>query len=141
MICFLALVMWRYLEMWLDASKMGNCARQVLDQMATIHSMDVILPVKDKAELRLRVVSKPKKLTADLLSHLGLSLPNKPKIIENVVEVLGSKVVSHCKYAIRALQLSNLGYSRSVACHLPETTRRSRSTYCSGHTTVHRTRR
>ena len=86
MICFLALVMWRYLEMWLDGRKMGCCARQVLDQMATIHSMDVILPIKDKAELRLRVVSKPEKLTADLLSHLGLSLPNKPKIIENVVE-------------------------------------------------------
>ena len=74
------------------ATKAGTCwpaYRQVLDQMETIHSMDVILPVKDKAELRLRTVSNPEKLTADLLTHLGLSLPSKPKTMKNVVETFG----------------------------------------------------
>jgi transposase len=44
MVCFLALVMWRSLEMWLEGKGLGNCARQVLKELETIHSMDVVLP-------------------------------------------------------------------------------------------------
>lgn len=86
MVCFLALVMWRSLEQWLKAKGLGDCGRQVLDQMATIHSMDVVLPIKNKADVRLRLVAKPDKLTAELLAHMQLRLPNRSKIVENVVE-------------------------------------------------------
>jgi hypothetical protein len=48
--------------------------------------MDVILPVKDRGEMRLRVVSKPDRPVAELLHRLGVLLPQTPKIIENVVE-------------------------------------------------------
>jgi hypothetical protein len=78
--------MWRSLEMWLAGKQLGNCARQVIKQMDTIYSMDVVLPVKDKAEVRLRLVAKPEKLAADLLAHMGLQLPTRPKTIQNVVE-------------------------------------------------------
>lgn len=91
MVCFLALVMWRYLEAWLQVKGLGDCARQVLEQMATIHSMDVVLPVKDKTEVRLRLVAKPDKLTVDLLSQMQLSLPTRPKTIQNVVEKNGGQ--------------------------------------------------
>ena len=86
MVCFLALTMWRYLELWLQESSLGNCARQVLSEIETIRSMDVVLPVQNKAEVRLRLVSKPDKLAADLLERLRLKLPTRPKIIQNVVE-------------------------------------------------------
>ena len=86
LVCFVALVMWRYLEMWLHAKGLGDCARQVLEQMSTIHSLDVVLPVKDQTAVRLRVVAKPPKLTADLLERLELRLPTRPKVIQNVVE-------------------------------------------------------
>ena len=86
MVCFLTLVMWRSLEMWLAGKQLGNCARQVIKQMDTIYSMDVVLPVKDKAEVRLRLVAKPEKLATDLLAHMGLRLPTRPKTIQNVVE-------------------------------------------------------
>ena len=86
MACFLALVMWRYFEMWLQSKGLGHCARQVLEQMATIHSMDVVLPIKGDTEVRLRLVAKPEKLTADLLARMQLSLPTRPKTIQNVVE-------------------------------------------------------
>jgi transposase len=89
LVCFLALVMWRYLEAWLPSKGLGNCARQVLEQMATVHSMDVILPVRDQTEVRLRLVGKPDKLTADLLIRMGLTLPTRPKTIQNVVEKNG----------------------------------------------------
>ena len=82
LVCFLALVMWRCFEMGLQAKGLGACARQVLDQMATIHSMDVVLPVKDKADVRLRLVAKPDKLAADLLARMQLSLPTRPKMME-----------------------------------------------------------
>lgn len=89
MVCFLALVMWRSLEMWLEAKGLGNCARQVLKELETVHSMDVVLPVKDKTEVRLRLVAKPDKLAADLLAHMKLTLPSRPKMMQNVVEKTG----------------------------------------------------
>lgn len=91
MVCFLTLVMWRCLEMWLAGKQLGHCARQVIEEMGAIHSMDVVLPVKDKADVRLRLVAKPEKLAADLLSHLGLHLPTRPKTIQNVVETFGGR--------------------------------------------------
>ena len=72
--------------MWLRSRGLGDCGRQVLEQMATIHSMDVVLPVKGNADARLRLVAKPERLTAELLSHMQLKLPSRPKTIENVVE-------------------------------------------------------
>lgn len=86
LVCFLNLVMWRSLEMWLQAKGLGDCARQVLQELDTIHSMDVVLPVKDKAEVRLRLVAKPEKLASDLLTRMQLRLPTRPKQVQNVVE-------------------------------------------------------
>jgi transposase len=86
MVCFLALAMWRTLEMWLKAKGLGDCARQVLRQMATIHSMDVVLPVRNRGQVRLRLVAKPEKLTAELLAHMQLVLPSRPKAVQNVVD-------------------------------------------------------
>jgi len=86
MVCFLSLAMWRTLEMWLQAKGLGNCARQVLHEIGTIRSMDVVLQVKDKAEVRLRLVAKPDKLAADLLARMQLRLPTRPKQVQNVVE-------------------------------------------------------
>jgi hypothetical protein len=48
--------------------------------------MDVILPVKNRGQLRMRLVARPDKPVAELLAHSGLALPTSPKIIQNVVE-------------------------------------------------------
>jgi hypothetical protein len=48
--------------------------------------MDVVLPVKESAEVRLRLVAKPDKLAADLLMRMQLKLPTRPKQVQNVVE-------------------------------------------------------
>jgi transposase len=86
LVCFLALSLWRTLEMWMRGKGLGTCARQLLKEVATVRSMDVVLPVKDHGEMRLRVVSKPDRPVAELLHRLGVQLPRTPKIIENVVE-------------------------------------------------------
>lgn len=88
LVCFLALALWRTLEQWMNAKGLGACARKLIYAIASIKSMDVILPVERDAQrldLRLRVVAKPEKDTALLLAHLGLQLPRQAKIIENVV--------------------------------------------------------
>jgi transposase len=93
LVCFLTLALWRTLEMWMKSKGLGDCARQLVKEIATVKSLDVVLPVRpaapagarEAAELRLRVVARPEKLPADLLAHLGLELPAVPKVLQNVV--------------------------------------------------------
>ena len=94
LVCFLTLALWRTLEQWMRSKGLGNCARQLLKEVATIRSMDVVLPVvktetQQTQEVRLRVVARPDRLVAELLAHLGLELPSAPKLVQNVVEKNG----------------------------------------------------
>lgn len=89
LVCFLALALWRTLEMWMNGKGLGTCARQLLGEIATIKSLDIVLPVRTESgttDLRLRTVAKPERLVAELLQHLGLHLPTGTRTIENVVE-------------------------------------------------------
>jgi transposase len=91
LVCFLSLTLWRTLEMWMRGKQLGNCARQLIKEVATVRSMDVVLPVKDPdsqqtRDLRLRVVARPDRPVAELLVRLGLELPSTPKFVQNVVE-------------------------------------------------------
>ncbi len=93
LVCFLALALWRTLEQWMQSKGLGTCARQLIKQVATIKSVDVVLPVKRGAvqtELRLRVISTPEPATAQLLAHLGLRLPKGSRVIPNVVPKNGA---------------------------------------------------
>ena len=92
LVCFLALAMWRSLEQWMHAKRLGTCARQLIQQLAGVKSVDVLLPVLRsgvRTELRLLVVAPPEPATAHLLAHLGLRLPKGPKEIANVVPQTG----------------------------------------------------
>jgi transposase len=85
LVSFLSLALWRTLEQWMRAKGLGDCARQLLLELDELRSMDVMLPTRPSGEIRLRVVARPEKPLAQLLAHLGLELPNAPKILENVV--------------------------------------------------------
>jgi hypothetical protein len=92
LVCFLGLALWRCLEQWMAAKGLGTCARPLVKAVATIKSMDVVLPIRradQSLSLRLRLVAKPEKDVAQLLAHLGLQLPLRPKLIENVVPKTG----------------------------------------------------
>ena len=91
LVCFLSLALWRTLEMWMRGKGLGDCARQLIKEIATVRSMDVVLPVREldsdaTRELRLRIVARPDRPVAELLHCLGLELPSTPKIVQNVVE-------------------------------------------------------
>ena len=88
LVCFLALAMWRTLEMWMNGKGLGTCARQLLAEIATVKSLDVVLPVRTSTgvtELRLRTVARPDRRVAELLHHLGVQLPSGTRAVENVV--------------------------------------------------------
>ncbi|MDP1625475.1 MAG: IS1634 family transposase [bacterium] len=85
MVCFLALAMWRTLQQWMKASGLGTAPRKFIEEMREVKSLDVLLPAKDKT-IRLRVVSTPSKELKVLLQRMNILMPNRAKIIENVVK-------------------------------------------------------
>jgi transposase len=85
LVCFLSLVMWRTFQQWMKTSGLGTAPRKVLTEMRQIQSLDVLLPAKDKT-IRLRVVATASPALKVLLQRMKILLPNRPKLIENVVE-------------------------------------------------------
>jgi len=85
-ICFLALAMYKSLELWMSSKGLGNSPAKLLREFKEICSMDVVLPIKERNPVRLRLVGKPDKHVQILLHMLGIKIPNRPKIMPNVVE-------------------------------------------------------
>ena len=81
LVCFLALVMWRTLQQWMQGCGLGTAPRKLLEEIAEIRSLDVVLPTGAGKDIRLRTVSRPEEHLAILLQKLGLPLPCKPKSI------------------------------------------------------------
>ena len=85
LVCFIALAMWRSLEMWMSSKGLGTCARKLIEQLGKVRSMDVVVPIRrgeSDATLRIRTVEKPDEATRNLLNHLGLRLPNRNQMTE-----------------------------------------------------------
>ena len=65
---------------------LGTCAHRLVEEIATVKSMDVLLPVRrgdTVATLRLRTVARPERRVAELLTRLGLELPTRSRILED----------------------------------------------------------
>jgi hypothetical protein len=69
----------------MKASGLGTAPRKLIEEMREVRSLDVLLPARDKT-IKLRVVSTPSKELKVLLQRMKILLPNKPKIIQNVVQ-------------------------------------------------------
>ena len=85
LVCFLALTMWRTLQQWMKASGLGTAPRKLLEELRELKSLDVLLPTREKT-IRLRMVATPARELKVLLQRMKILIPNKPKMIENVVE-------------------------------------------------------
>jgi transposase len=77
LVCFLAYVLYRTLDRIVKEKGLGLTARKALAALTTIKSGDIILPLIDGRELRLRRVSRPDAAQAELLTRLELDLPEK----------------------------------------------------------------
>lgn len=88
-VCFLSLVMYRTLSQWMQAAGIGNSPRKLIEELANIRSMDVVLPVANGPELKLRCVSQPEKAQQILLDRLKIYPPKRINRIKNVVITSG----------------------------------------------------
>ena len=77
LVCFLAFVLWKSLEMWQQRAGLGNSPRTVLDELVRIQSHDVILPTTTHGEIRLRCIAQPDPAQAALLDRLGIVVPKR----------------------------------------------------------------
>ena len=80
LVCFLAFVLWKSLEMWQQRAGLGNSPRTVLEELARIQSHDVVLPTATHGEIRLRCVTQPDAAQAALLDRLGIVLPKRMRL-------------------------------------------------------------
>jgi len=81
LVCFLALTMWRTLQQWMKASRLGTAPRKLLEELRELKSLDVLLPTREKI-IRLRMVATPSRELKVLLQRLKILIPNRPKMIE-----------------------------------------------------------
>jgi transposase len=82
LVCFLAFVLWKSLEMWQQRAGLGNSPRTILEELARIQSHDVVLPTATHGQIRLRCVTQPDPAQAALLDRLGIVLPKRMRIAE-----------------------------------------------------------
>jgi len=83
LVCFLAFVLWKSLEMWQQRAGLGNSPRTILEELARIQSHDVVLPTATHGRIRLRCVTQPDPAQAALLDRLGIVLPKRMRLGEN----------------------------------------------------------
>ena len=83
LVCFLAFVLWKTLEMWQQRAGLGNSPRTILEELARIQSHDVVLPIAAHAQIRLRCVTQPDAAQAALLDRLGVLLPKRMRLAEH----------------------------------------------------------
>lgn len=82
LVCFLAFVLWKSLEMWQQRAGLGNSPRTVLEELARIQSHDVVLPTPTHGDIRLRCITQPDAAQAVLLERLGVVLPKRMRLTE-----------------------------------------------------------
>lgn len=82
LVCFLAFVLWKTLEMWQQRAGLGNSPRTVLEEIARVQSNDVILPTTTHGNIRLRCITQPDPAQAMLLERLGIVLPKRMRLAE-----------------------------------------------------------
>lgn len=100
LVCFLAYVLWKTLGQWMHRSGLGEAPRTVLLELAKIKSGDVVLPVCRPAHspkgdpapvpqrvVRLRCVTAPDEAQKVLLHRLGLTLPQRLRRIDELIQM------------------------------------------------------
>ncbi len=80
LVCFLAFVLWKTLELWQARAGLGNSPRTVLEELKRISAHDVCLPTSTHGVIKLRCVTQPDLLQAMLLDRLGVTLPKRLRL-------------------------------------------------------------
>lgn len=91
LVCFLAYVLWKTLAQWMRGSGLGDAPRSLVEEFAKIKSGDVVLKARrsDDREhaIRVRCVTTADKAQKVLLSRLGLTLPQRLRYFDEVMQM------------------------------------------------------
>ena len=74
---FLAYVLWKALQVWMERSDLGRGVRTVLEEFARLKANDVRLRTSDGRDIKLCCVTQPDKAQSALLQRLGVTLPER----------------------------------------------------------------
>ena len=77
LVCFLAYVLWKTLEVWQSRAGLGNSPATLLEELRRLESVEVVLPTTAGPQWRLRCVVRPDADQAWLLDRLGLTVPTR----------------------------------------------------------------
>lgn len=80
LVCFLAYALWKTLAGWQTRAGLGSSPQTLFEEFHRIQSVDVVLPLTNGKEMRLRCVTRPDKAQSVLLDRLGLELPKRLKM-------------------------------------------------------------
>jgi len=86
-VCFLAYALYKTLEQWQAHAGLGNSPRFILEELRQVQSVDVVLPIVDGPEVKVRCVIKPNDEHVALLDRLGIELPKRLAIPKGIEEV------------------------------------------------------
>jgi transposase len=86
LVCFLAYVLWKTLAQLCRKARLGDEPRRVFEELSGIKAVDVVLPTREGIKITKRCITRPTDHQAILLQHLGLRLPSRIKMTENVVK-------------------------------------------------------
>lgn len=87
LVCFLAYVLWKMLAGWQARARLGSSPRTVLEELQRIQSLDVVLPLENGREMRLRCVVQPDRAQKILIDRLGLRLPKRLRAPTGAVQM------------------------------------------------------
>ena len=91
LVCFLAYVLWKTLAQWMRRAGLGEAPRTLVEDFAKIKSGDVVLKARwtdgRHADVRLRCVTTPDAAQKVLLNRLGLTLPQRLRRIDEIVQM------------------------------------------------------
>jgi transposase len=92
LVCFLAYVLWKSLAQWMRRAGLGDAPRTLLEEFAKIKSGDVVLPARTRdgqtsKMVRLCCVTTPDEAQKVLLNRLGLTLPQRLRRIDQIVQM------------------------------------------------------
>lgn len=79
LVCFLAYILWKALEGLCRQAGLGDEPRKVFHELSQIKLTDVILPIRNGKEIKLRCIETPSRHQRILLQKLKLDLPKRFK--------------------------------------------------------------
>ena len=84
LVCFLAYILWKFLEQWQSRAGLGNSPRTILEEAGQIQIGDIVLPTTTGERIRLRSVVSPDNAQKIIFQRLGVDLPKRMRILESM---------------------------------------------------------